>query len=76
MQTKFKRHQKVRLLAAPDPEYVEYSPDKEREIKKGAVGKVNILLQNGQYHVEIIDEKTGETIAYAPMNEESLEAVE
>lgn len=76
MQTKFKRHAKVRLLAAPDQEYVEYAPGKEgTEIKKGALGKVNVILSNGQYHVEVIDEK-GETLAYAPMPEEFLEAVE
>ncbi|MDO8460666.1 MAG: hypothetical protein Q7S74_06140 [Nanoarchaeota archaeon] len=82
MQTKFKRHQKVRLLLDPDLEYVEYhtegSPDVQDQtpIKKGMVGKINILLPNGQYHVEIIDEKTGETIAYVPMAEEHLEAIE
>ncbi|RMD67544.1 hypothetical protein D6817_01335 [Candidatus Pacearchaeota archaeon] len=75
MQTKFKRHQKVRLLLDPDPEYVEYYSDKKK-IGKGSVGKINLLLPNGQYHVEIIDEETGETIGYAPMPEEFLEAIE
>ncbi len=75
MQTKFKRHQKVKLLADPDPEYVEYYDDSKPEIKKGMLGKINILLPNGQYHVEIIGKK-GETIAYAPMNEEFLEKVD
>ena len=76
MQTIFKRHQKVRLLADPDPEYVEYYSSEEKPIKKGMSGKVNVILPNGQYHIEIIDEKTGETIAYAPMSEESLENAE
>ena len=76
MQTKFRRHQKVRLLASPDAEYVEYYSESESIIKKGATGKINILLPNGEYHVEIIDEKTGETIAYAPMSEEFLEAID
>ncbi|MBU0760740.1 MAG: hypothetical protein KJ600_00675 [Nanoarchaeota archaeon] len=79
MQTKFKRHEKVRLLAAPDIDYIEYDPafDEEKPpITKGMVGKINVLLPNGEYHVEIVEEKTGKTIAYVPMNEESLEKVE
>jgi hypothetical protein len=72
MQTKYKRHQKVVLLVAPDAEYIEYEPDFEnQDIKKGALGEINILLPNGQYHVKIIDGK-GNTIAYAPMSEEDL----
>ena len=79
MQTKFKRHQPVRLLRAPDSEYIEYhnedDPDfKELPIKKGMTGKINILLPNGQYHVEINDEK-GNILAYIACNEEDLEAV-
>jgi hypothetical protein len=78
MQTKFKRHQEVILLRAPDPEYIEYhnedDPDfKEVPIEKGMKGKINILLPNGQYHVEILDKK-GDILAYAPFNEEDLEA--
>ena len=75
MQTKFKRHQKVKLLADANPEYIEYYSEKEIPIKKGMTGKINILLPNGQYHVEIIDPKTKETIAYVPMSEESLEEI-
>jgi hypothetical protein len=74
MQTKFKRHQRVKLLLDADPEYVEYQPGHKEPIKKGMTGKVNVILPNGQYHVEIIDEK-GETIAYTPMDEEFLEAI-
>jgi hypothetical protein len=78
MQTKFKRHEVVRLLVNPDSEYIEYSADydeKQSIIKKGMVGKINIILPNGQYHVEILDEK-GEVIAYVPMPEEFLEKAE
>ena len=75
MQTRFKRHQKVRLLIDPDPEYVEYYGDETLPIKKGMVGKINILLPNGKYHVEIIDD-AGEIIAYIPVGEEHLEALE
>jgi hypothetical protein len=78
MQHLFKRHDKVRLLIDPDPEYVEYSPDFDEEqpqIKKGMEGKVNVLLPNGHYHVEIIDDE-GKTVAYVPVDEEFLEKVE
>ena len=82
MQTKFKRHQKVKLLIAPDPEYVEYHNEEEDtednenrpEIRKGMMGEINMLLPNGQYHIKITDKK-GNIIAYAPMSEEALEAV-
>ena len=77
MQTKFKRHEKVRLLADPDSEYIEYSEEYDEEqprIRKGMTGKINILLPNGQYHVEILDEK-GEVVAYVPMSEEFLEKI-
>ncbi len=75
MQTKFKRHEMVRILADPDPEYIEYSidyDDEQPKIKKGMKGKINLLLSNGKYHVEILDEK-GDVIAYIPMPEEYLE---
>ena len=72
MQTKFKRHQVVTILRAPMSEYIEFYGD-EQEIKPGMKGKVNLILSNGQYHVEILDQK-GETLAYAPFNEEDLEA--
>ncbi|MBX4195996.1 hypothetical protein KW805_00200 [Candidatus Pacearchaeota archaeon] len=74
MHTKFKRHQKVKILHEPDPEYIEYYSDTEIPIKKGMIGKINILLPNGRYHVEI--DKDGEVIAYAPFNEEDLEAID
>ncbi len=74
MHPHLKRHQEVKLLIEPDAEYIEYSPDFENiQIKKGMKGKINLILPNGQYHVEIFNEK-GETIAYVKMDEESLEA--
>ena len=80
MQTIFKRHQAVILQRDADPNYVEYhneddSEFKEVPIRKGMKGRVNILLPNGQYHVEIFNDK-GETIAYAPFSEDDLQAEE
>ncbi|OIO81336.1 hypothetical protein AUJ84_01335 [Candidatus Pacearchaeota archaeon CG1_02_32_132] len=74
MNTKFRRHQKVRLLHSPNAEYIESYADKEIEIKAGMVGKINLLLPNGQYHVEIIQD--GETIAYVMADEDQLELVD
>ncbi len=73
MHNKFKRHQRVILLANPDKEYIEYEPgsDKEPEIKKGAAGIINIILPNGKYHVKIVDKK-GNSIAYVLLNEEEI----
>jgi len=78
MQTKFKRHQKVRILVTPNPEYIEYHDEDEENqprIEKGMLGKINILLPNGQYHVAILDKKDN-VIAYAPFAEEDLEEIE
>lgn len=77
MNTKFKRHQDVIILKSPDKEYVEYhnedqSDFKELPIEKGMKGRINILLPNGKYHVEIFDKK-GNILAYAPFDEEELE---
>lgn len=74
MQTKFKRHDKVKLLAEPDKEFIEYYAEKETPIKRGAVGEINILLPNGKYHIKITD-KNGEEIAYVVMDEEFLEKI-
>jgi hypothetical protein len=76
MQTKFKRGDRVVLLADPDPEYIEYhnedDPDfKEIPVKKGMLGKINMMLSNGKYHVEVLD-KSGEILAYVPMDEDDL----
>lgn len=75
MQTKFKKQQKVRLLVNPDTEYIEYRSEEEIPIKKGMLGIINIHLPNGQYHVKILDEE-GNVIAYVPLGEEDLEAVD
>lgn len=79
MNTKFKRHQKVILLISPNLEYIEYDKevdsDNPPQIKKGMLGEINVLLPNGQYHVRILDKK-GNTIAFAPIDEENLKAVE
>ena len=74
MQTKFKRHQAIKILRSPEKEYIEYYSDKQEEIKEGMKGRINILLPNGQYHVEILNDE-GEIIAYAPFNEEDLEEI-
>ena len=76
MNTLFKRHQPIIILNPPNPEYIEYHNEddpkfKEIPIVKGMKGRINILLPNGQYHVEIFDKK-GEILAYAPFNEEDL----
>lgn len=79
MQTKFKRHQEVKILRAPDKEYIEYAEDVENPeeipIKAGMNGRINVILPNGQYHVEILDEK-GNILAYAPFSEEDIEISE
>jgi hypothetical protein len=79
MNTKFKRHQEVILLTTPDKEYIEYHDEKEDTqenpnipIVKGMKGKINLILPNGKYHVEILNEE-GKTIAYAPFDEDDLE---
>ena len=74
MQTIFKKHQKVKILRLPDAEYIEPAEGKEdAKIEAGMYGKINLFLPNGQYHVEILDEK-GKTLAYAPFSEDDIEA--
>ena len=79
METKFKRGSKVKILNSPDAEYVEYHTENigEEQIKivAGMIGKINIILPNGKYHVEIFDDN-GKDFAYAPFEEESLEALD
>ena len=72
MQTKFKRHQKVKLLVAPREDDIEPYADPPKPIKTGTIGYINILLPNGRYHVRIQDEE-GNEIAYVAMDEENLE---
>jgi len=77
MQTKFKRHQKVRLLKNPDPEYMEYhnelNDEEQIPIIKGMIGEINLVLPTGDYHVKFKDEH-GHNIAFVKMAEEDLEA--
>ena len=80
MNTKFKRHQSVKILRIPDSEFIEFHNEedetktKELPIKVGMSGKINIILPNGKYHVEILNEK-GKIFAYAPFDEEDLEEI-
>ncbi len=75
MQTKFKRHQKVKLLVNPAEKDTEPFTEPPTPIKKGMLGTINILLPNGRYHVRISDEE-GNELAYVVMDEEYLEAVD
>jgi len=77
MQTKFKRHDRVKILVDVNPEYVEYVEENNSEkipIQKGMEGEINIILPNGKYHVKILDKK-GNILAYAPIDEEYLELI-
>lgn len=74
MQTKFKRHQKIKILRVPLEEDTEPYTNPPTQLKPGMSGEINIILPNGQYHIKIVD-KTGKTIAYAAMDEESLKAI-
>jgi len=84
MNTKFKKHQAVKILVLPNAEFLEYhDPEDEEkalsgehpEIKKGMTGRINMILPNGQYHVELHDSK-GSIIAYAAFSEDDLESLE
>lgn len=78
MEGTFKQHQKVRLIVDPDPEYVEYHTENTGEeivpIKKGMTGEINMLMQNGQYHVKIFD-TDGDEFAYVVVDESFIEAI-
>ncbi len=74
MQTKFKRHQPVRILVAPLGSDVEPYAGPPAKIKAGMKGKINIILPNGQYHVAITNDK-GEIIAYIALDEDQIEAI-
>lgn len=75
MQTKFKRHQKVKLLISPLEEDIESYAEDDVKVKPGAIGEVNIILPNGRYHLKISDKK-GDALAYVAMDEENLENAE
>lgn len=74
MNTKFKRHQPVRLLATPNDDDIEPYAEPPVQIKSGMTGTINILLPNGRYHVKIMD-KEGNELAYIAVDEEQLEAI-
>jgi hypothetical protein len=73
MQPKFKIKDRVIITGSPDPEYVESYHEPEIPIVAGMKGKINLIMPNGQYHVEIQDDK-GEVIAYALFHEEQLKS--
>ncbi len=72
MNTKFKRHQKVKLLLTPLEKDVEPYIEENPQIKKGMTGEINVILPNGQYHV-LIKDKKGNKMAYVVMDEEAME---
>lgn len=74
MNTKFKRHQAVKLLSVPSDEDIEMYADPPISIPAGTPGKINMLLPNGRYHVKIEDAE-GNEIAYIAADEEQLEAL-
>jgi hypothetical protein len=76
MNTKYKRHDKVKLLRSPQVDDIEpYGENFDSvKIKKGMTGEINIILPNGNYHVLIRDKK-GNKLAYVVIDEESLEAL-
>lgn len=74
MQTKYKKHQPVRLLRNPNIEDIEYYTEPPVEIKKGMSGEINVILPNGDYHV-LIKDKDGKKLAYVMIDEESLESL-
>ena len=75
MQTKFKRHQKVKLLTNPLPDDTEPHQDPPVQITSGMKGEVNLILQNGQYHIKVLSDDKKEILAYVAMDEENLEAI-
>jgi len=77
MQTKFKRGDKIILKKNIISDYIEYHNEDEQgfqdlPIVKGMKGKINMLLTNGKYHVEVFDKK-GNILAYVPIDEEDME---
>ncbi len=74
MNTKFKRHQKVKLMITPFKEDIEAYEEENPNIKKGMVGEVNMILPNGRYHI-LIKGKNEKKIAYVVADEEVLKEV-
>lgn len=75
MHAKFKRHQKVVLLAMPKEDDIELYVPAPHNIRSGTIGFINLLLPNGRYHVRIEDSE-GNEVAYVAMDEEQLKAVD
>lgn len=73
MDTKFRRQEYVILKRAPLSEDTEPWIE-EIAVKAGMKGKINVILPNGRYHVEIYDEN-GKVVAYAAMDEDDLERI-
>ena len=72
MNTKFKRHDKVRLLISPSESDIESYEEENVKINKGTIGEINMLLSNGRYHILVRNEKDVK-IAYVVADEEALE---
>ena len=73
MNTLFKRHQMVKIKRVPLASDVEWYAD-EQPLMKNMTGKINILLSNGSYHVELHDAK-GIVLGYMICSEDDLEAM-
>lgn len=65
----------MKLLVEPSKADIEPYTNPPKKIKKGTIGKVNLVLPNGRYHIRIEDKK-GNEIAYVAMDEELLEATD
>jgi hypothetical protein len=74
METKFKRHQKVKLKITPFIESIEPYTDPPEKITKGMESEINLILPNGKYHVRVFNTKH-EVIAYVVVDEEGLEPI-
>ncbi len=74
MNTKFRRHEKVRLIISPLESDIESYEEETPSVSKGTIGEVNLLLPNGRYHVAIKNEK-GEKLAFVVADEEALESI-
>ena len=73
MNTKFKRHDKVKLLISPSESDIESYEEEDAHIKRGTEGEVNMLLSNGRYHI-LIKNANGDKLAYVVADEEALES--
>ncbi len=74
MNTKFKRHDKVKIIINPLESDIESYDEENVKVTKGAIGEINMLLPNGRYHVLIKNTK-GVKLGYVVVDEEGLESV-